>query len=158
MLFRSAKHFPGVPVIPTMSTGATDALYLRGIPVYGVPSVWGDPDGNGTHGLNERVEAKALYTARDYLFDLIKAIAGLVKTRGFPKSVCPELVEGPFFAWCDSAQPQEQGRCFDRLSTSGLGLMWCIKTQKAGSGVCPATGLRRNRAPLRRAWRRTAYR
>ena len=72
----AAKYFPGVPVIPTMSTGATDALYLRGIPVYGVPSIWADPDGNGTHGLNERVEAKALYTARDYLFDLIKTLAG----------------------------------------------------------------------------------
>ena len=72
----AAKHFPGVPVIPTMSTGATDALFLRGIPVYGVPSIWADPDGNGTHGLNERVEAKALYTARDYLFDLIKTLAG----------------------------------------------------------------------------------
>src|SRR6478672_11852059 len=66
----AAKYFPGVPVIPTMSTGATDGVYLEavGIPVYGVPSVWADPDGNGTHGLNERVEAKALYTARDYLF------------------------------------------------------------------------------------------
>ncbi|MDP3674368.1 MAG: M20/M25/M40 family metallo-hydrolase [Novosphingobium sp.] len=72
----AAKHFPGVPVIPTMSTGATDALYLQGMPVYGVPSVWTDPDGNGTHGLNERVEVKALYTARDYLFDLIKELAG----------------------------------------------------------------------------------
>ena len=72
----AAKHFPGVPVIPAMSTGATDALYLTGIPVYGVPSVWTDPDGNGTHGLNERVEVKALYTARDYLFDLVKALAG----------------------------------------------------------------------------------
>ena len=30
--------WPGVPVLPIMSTGATDALYLRnaGIPVYGV--------------------------------------------------------------------------------------------------------------------------
>ena len=74
----AAKYFPGVPVIPTMSTGATDGVFLEavGIPVYGVPSVWGDPDGNGTHGLNERVEAKALYTARDYLFDLVKALAG----------------------------------------------------------------------------------
>src|SRR5688572_6508488 len=72
----AARHFPGVPVIPAMSTGATDALYLTGIPVYGVPSVWVDPDGNGTHGLNERVEVKALYTARDYLFDLIKELAG----------------------------------------------------------------------------------
>ena len=74
----AAKYFPGVPVIPAMSTGATDAIYLAGvgIPTYGVPSVWGDPDGNGTHGLNERVEARALYTARDYLYDLVKAIAG----------------------------------------------------------------------------------
>jgi acetylornithine deacetylase/succinyl-diaminopimelate desuccinylase-like protein len=74
----AARYFPGIPVIPTMSTGATDGVYLEavGIPTYGVPSVWADPDGNGTHGLNERVEAKALYTARDYLFDLVKALAG----------------------------------------------------------------------------------
>lgn len=72
------KYYPGVPVLPTMSTGATDGVFLEavGIPVYGVPSVWVEPDGNGIHGLNERVEAKALYTARDYLFDLIKALAG----------------------------------------------------------------------------------
>ena len=74
----SAKYFPGVPMIPSISTGATDGVYLEavGIPVYGVPSVWTDPDGNGVHGLNERVEAKALYTARDYLYDLVKAYAG----------------------------------------------------------------------------------
>ncbi|MCJ2180655.1 M20/M25/M40 family metallo-hydrolase [Novosphingobium album (ex Hu et al. 2023)] len=72
------KYFPGVPVIPAMSTGATDGVYFGalGIPVYGVPSVWVDPDGNGIHGLNERVEVRALYTARDYLYDLVKAVAG----------------------------------------------------------------------------------
>ena len=44
-----ARHFPGVPVIPTMSTGATDGVYLGavGIPTYGVPGIYGDPDGNG---------------------------------------------------------------------------------------------------------------
>lgn len=74
----AAKHFPGVPVIPSISTGATDGVYLSavGIPTYGVPSVWTDPDGNGTHGLNERVEAKSLYTARDYLYELVKTLAG----------------------------------------------------------------------------------
>lgn len=74
----AAKYFPGVPVIPSISTGATDGVYLSavGIPTYGVPSVWTDPDGNGTHGLNERVEAKALYAARDYLYDLVKTLAG----------------------------------------------------------------------------------
>ena len=74
----AARHFPGVPVIPAMSTGATDGVYLSavGIPTYGVPSVWTEPDGNGTHGLNERVEVEALYTARAYLYDLVKAFGG----------------------------------------------------------------------------------
>lgn len=73
----AAKHFPGVPVVPAMSTGATDAVYTggAGIPTYGVPGAWGDPDGNGTHGLNERLEIKGVYTGRDYLFDLIKVLA-----------------------------------------------------------------------------------
>ena len=73
----AAKHFPGVPVIPAMSTGATDAVYTggAGIPTYGVPSAWSDPDGNGVHGLNERLNIRGVYTGRDYLFDLIKALA-----------------------------------------------------------------------------------
>lgn len=71
------RHFPGVPVIPTMSTGATDGLYFSavGIPVYGIPGLWRDPDGNGTHGLNERIAVRSLYDGRDYIFDLIKALA-----------------------------------------------------------------------------------
>ncbi len=73
----AAKHFPGVPVIPAMSTGATDAVYTGGvgIPTYGVPGPWTDPDGNGTHGLNERIEVRSLYAGRDYLFDLVKLLA-----------------------------------------------------------------------------------
>ena len=73
----SAKYFPGVPVIPSMSTGATDGLYLSavGIPTYGVPGPWGDPDGNGVHGLNERIQVRSVYVGRDYLFDLVKAFA-----------------------------------------------------------------------------------
>ena len=73
----AAKYFPGVPVIPSMSTGATDGIFLEaiGIPTYGVPGVWGDPDGNGVHGLNERIEVKSLFVGRDYLTDLVKAYA-----------------------------------------------------------------------------------
>ena len=74
----SAKYFPGVPVIPAMSTGATDGLYLSavGIPVYGVSGIWWDPDGNGAHGLDERIEARSLYVGRDYLYELVKDYAG----------------------------------------------------------------------------------
>jgi len=71
------QHFPGVPFLPTMTTGATDATYLApvGIPTYGVPGLWGDPDGNGAHGLDERMEVKAVYAGRDYLYDLVRAYA-----------------------------------------------------------------------------------
>lgn len=73
-----ARYFPGIPLVPTMMTGATDATYIApiGIPTYGVPGGWGDPDGNGAHGLNERREVRSVYVGRDFLFDLVKAYAG----------------------------------------------------------------------------------
>jgi acetylornithine deacetylase/succinyl-diaminopimelate desuccinylase-like protein len=74
----AAKHFPGLPILPMMSTGATDGIFLQaiGIPVYGVPGMFIDRDGSGTHGLNERIRVRSLYEGRDYLFDLVKAYAG----------------------------------------------------------------------------------
>jgi acetylornithine deacetylase/succinyl-diaminopimelate desuccinylase-like protein len=74
----AAKHFPGLPLLPLMSTGATDGVFLEavGIPVYGVPGFFLDKDGNGMHGLNERMRKDSLYQGRDYLFDLVKAFAG----------------------------------------------------------------------------------
>ncbi len=74
----AAKHFPGVPILPLMSTGATDGIFLEaiGIPVYGAPGMFIDKDMSGIHGLNERINIKSLYDGRDYLFDLVKAYAG----------------------------------------------------------------------------------
>lgn len=71
------QHFPGVPMLPAMSTGATDGRFLNaaGIPTYGVPGRFSDPDGNGVHGLNERNLVEGLYDERDYLFDLIQVYA-----------------------------------------------------------------------------------
>lgn len=70
-----AHYFPGVPLIPTMSTGATDATYLApiNIPTYGVPGPWSEPDGNGAHGLNERLGVQSAYVGRDFLYDLVRA-------------------------------------------------------------------------------------
>jgi acetylornithine deacetylase/succinyl-diaminopimelate desuccinylase-like protein len=72
-----AQYFPGVPLIPSMSTGATDGIFLEaiGIPVYGVPGGWSDPDGNGVHGLNERRSARSVLVGRDFLTDLVKVYA-----------------------------------------------------------------------------------
>jgi acetylornithine deacetylase/succinyl-diaminopimelate desuccinylase-like protein len=71
------KHFPGVPMLAMMSTGATDAIFITplGIPVYGAPGTMIDPDGNGIHGLNERIAVKSLLQGRDYLSDLVTTLA-----------------------------------------------------------------------------------
>ena len=73
----AAKHFPGVPLVPTMSTGASDAIYLSpvGIPTYGVPGFWSGPEGSGAHGLNEHMSIKSVMAGRDYLTDLVRTYA-----------------------------------------------------------------------------------
>jgi acetylornithine deacetylase/succinyl-diaminopimelate desuccinylase-like protein len=73
----AARHFPGVPVAAMMSTGATDAIFISpiGIPVYGAPGLFLDADGNGIHGLNERIRVESLMKGRDYLIDLVLTLA-----------------------------------------------------------------------------------
>jgi acetylornithine deacetylase/succinyl-diaminopimelate desuccinylase-like protein len=73
----AAKHFPGLQILPLMSTGTTDGIFYEaiGIPVYGAPGLFFDDDGNGMHGLNERIGVESLYAGRDYLYDLAKAYA-----------------------------------------------------------------------------------
>ena len=74
----AAKLWPGVPVVPILLTGATDGVHTNaaGIPTYGVSGIFGSSDGDGIHGLNERVRVKSLYDGRDFLYALIKDYAG----------------------------------------------------------------------------------
>jgi acetylornithine deacetylase/succinyl-diaminopimelate desuccinylase-like protein len=71
------KLWPGVPIVPFQSTGATDGKYLNsyGIPTYGLTGIFADNGNSGVHGLNERVRVKSLYDARDFLYGLIKTYA-----------------------------------------------------------------------------------
>ena len=73
----AAKIWPGVPVAPVMLAGGTDAAFLNpvGIPTYGLSGIFGDPDGGGIHGLNERVRVRSLYEGRDFLTEVVKAYA-----------------------------------------------------------------------------------
>jgi acetylornithine deacetylase/succinyl-diaminopimelate desuccinylase-like protein len=73
----TTKYWPGIPVVPAMSAGATDGAFLTpaGIPTYGVSGVFGDPDGNGAHGLNERLRVKSVYDGRDFLYEIVKIYA-----------------------------------------------------------------------------------
>jgi acetylornithine deacetylase/succinyl-diaminopimelate desuccinylase-like protein len=70
--------FPGVPSLMIMQAGATDGAFLTpaGIPTYGISGMFTDPDGNGIHGLNERISVRTLLEGREYLYRLMKQYAG----------------------------------------------------------------------------------
>jgi acetylornithine deacetylase/succinyl-diaminopimelate desuccinylase-like protein len=72
------QMWPGVKVLPVMSTGATDGLYLRkeGIPVYGVSGLFGDMDDNRAHGQDERISIQNFYEGQEFLYRLVKALTG----------------------------------------------------------------------------------
>ena len=71
------QMWPGIPVIPVMSTGATDGLYLRnaGIPTYGVSGFFEDVDDTRAHGRDERLGVRQFYEGREFLYRLVKALS-----------------------------------------------------------------------------------
>lgn len=71
------EFWPSVPVIPMMSTGATDSLYLRnvGIPVYGVSGIFADIDDNRAHGRDERMLVESFYEGLEFLYRLTRELA-----------------------------------------------------------------------------------
>jgi acetylornithine deacetylase/succinyl-diaminopimelate desuccinylase-like protein len=71
------EMWPGVPVIPTMSTGATDGLYLRiaGIPTYGVSGIFADIDDVRAHGRDERISVKSFFEGLEFLYRLVSLVS-----------------------------------------------------------------------------------
>src|SRR5258708_18062648 len=74
----SAEFWPGVPVVPVMSAGATDGSFLRnaGIPTYGHSGLASDVDDVRAHGQDERVAVKSFYEGGEYLYRLVKRLSG----------------------------------------------------------------------------------
>jgi acetylornithine deacetylase/succinyl-diaminopimelate desuccinylase-like protein len=72
-----ASMFPGLPVVPTMSTGATDGLYLRnaGIPTFGVDGLFDDIDDVRAHGRDERVGIKQFNEDLEFQYRLITTLS-----------------------------------------------------------------------------------
>ncbi len=70
------QMYPGAIVVPVMSTGATDGLYLRNgeIPTYGVEGTFGDMDDVRAHGKDERVGVKQYFEGLEFQYRLIKAL------------------------------------------------------------------------------------
>jgi acetylornithine deacetylase/succinyl-diaminopimelate desuccinylase-like protein len=70
-----------IPVIPTMSTGATDSHYLRavGIPSYGISGIFSLPGETNAHGRDEKLRVKSYYDGLEFLDQLVRRLAGGVQ-------------------------------------------------------------------------------
>jgi acetylornithine deacetylase/succinyl-diaminopimelate desuccinylase-like protein len=71
------EMWPGVPVVPVMSTGATDGSFLRnaGIPTYGISGFFQDLNDMRAHGRDERLGIQQFYDGREFLYRLVKALS-----------------------------------------------------------------------------------
>jgi acetylornithine deacetylase/succinyl-diaminopimelate desuccinylase-like protein len=71
--------FGPIPIIPVMSTGATDSRFFRvlGVPAYGVSGLFSDPSvDDRAHGRDERMSVRSYYEGQEFLYRLMKALAG----------------------------------------------------------------------------------
>jgi len=69
--------WPGITVMPTMSTGATDGAKMRiaGIPTYGVSGLFVDRNDMRIHGQDERLRKQSLYGGYAFLYELAKQLS-----------------------------------------------------------------------------------
>jgi acetylornithine deacetylase/succinyl-diaminopimelate desuccinylase-like protein len=68
-----------IPIIPTMSTGATDGKYMRavGIPTFGVSGLFSEPGETNAHGRDEKLRVKSFYDGLQFLDQLVRRLSGV---------------------------------------------------------------------------------
>ena len=77
----STSRFNGAPVVPEMSTGATDGLFTRnaGIPTYGVSGLAFDQnEPSRAHGRDERIGVESFHASVAAWEQLVQKLAGPV--------------------------------------------------------------------------------
>jgi acetylornithine deacetylase/succinyl-diaminopimelate desuccinylase-like protein len=69
--------WPGVPLVATMSTGATDGRITRiaGIPTYGISCMFFDINDDRSHGKDERVGVQDFYDGVDFNYQLMRVLS-----------------------------------------------------------------------------------
>jgi acetylornithine deacetylase/succinyl-diaminopimelate desuccinylase-like protein len=74
----SGRMWPGVPVIPSMATGASDAVYASqaGLITFEANGVAQDRDDHRQHGRDERIRVAAFDKGVDFYYDFLKAVIG----------------------------------------------------------------------------------
>jgi acetylornithine deacetylase/succinyl-diaminopimelate desuccinylase-like protein len=72
----AGEMWPGAPVIPTMSTGASDGIYTNaaGMPTFGISGVAIDINDVRAHGRDERVRVESFYQGVDFYYRYLKTL------------------------------------------------------------------------------------
>jgi acetylornithine deacetylase/succinyl-diaminopimelate desuccinylase-like protein len=72
----AGEMWPGTPVVPTMSTGASDGVYTNaaGMPTYGISGVAIDMNDVRAHGRDERLRVESFYQGVDFYYRYLKAL------------------------------------------------------------------------------------
>lgn len=70
--------WPGAPLIPTMSPGASDSIYTiaAGIPSYGVSGVAIETNDDRAHARDERLQVDSFYRGVTFYYRLMKELSG----------------------------------------------------------------------------------
>jgi acetylornithine deacetylase/succinyl-diaminopimelate desuccinylase-like protein len=70
------KFWPGLEVVPTMSTGASDGTYTNvvGMPTYVIAGIALDRDNFRAHGKDERVGVDSYYRGAEFFHDYLKEL------------------------------------------------------------------------------------
>jgi acetylornithine deacetylase/succinyl-diaminopimelate desuccinylase-like protein len=71
-----AQMWPGLPIIPDMANGASDAVYTNamGLPTYAISGEAIDRDDIRAHGKDERVRQDAFYNAVEFYYRFLKML------------------------------------------------------------------------------------
>jgi acetylornithine deacetylase/succinyl-diaminopimelate desuccinylase-like protein len=71
-----ASNWPGLKVVPNMSTGASDGVFTSaaGLPTYTVTGIDIDKDNQRAHGRDERLGVESFYKGNEFFYQYLKAV------------------------------------------------------------------------------------
>ena len=71
------ETYPGVPLVPTMSAGASDGKFTRsaGIPTFGIACMFFELGDNRAHGTDERIGTQDFYDGVNFTYKLFRALS-----------------------------------------------------------------------------------
>jgi len=76
------QMWPGIPVIPTMSVGASDDIYTRagGMPSYIITGIAINRDDIRDHARDERLEVRSFYRGNEFIYRYLESITSGART------------------------------------------------------------------------------